>query len=150
MREQGPIRVRILARIPAKCELKKQLARWYFLYLPFLASENLGQLSVAIILDINFFSSFLKCISLTVNVFGFIHRKTLSIYMISSNFNLKCTTPLFKNGKIVPYHCTLSAYSSISSLMNYYSKQDSSLKRQTYPLPQNPMTLKCDLDFEFA
>ena len=35
-------RVRILARILAKCELKKQLARWYFLYLLFLASENMG------------------------------------------------------------------------------------------------------------
>ena len=33
-------RVRILARILAKCELKKQLARWYFLYLHFLASKN--------------------------------------------------------------------------------------------------------------
>ena len=35
-------RVRILAHILAKCELKKQIARWYFLHLHFLASENLG------------------------------------------------------------------------------------------------------------
>ena len=54
-------RVRILARILAKCELKKLLARWYFLYLHFLASGNLGLLSVALILDINLLSSFLKC-----------------------------------------------------------------------------------------
>ena len=54
------IRVRILARILAKCELKKQLARWYFLYLHFLASGNLGLLSVVLILDINLLSSFLK------------------------------------------------------------------------------------------
>ena len=47
------IRVRILARILTKCELKKQLARWYFLYLHFLASGNLGLLSVVLILDIN-------------------------------------------------------------------------------------------------
>ena len=53
-------RNRILARILAKCELKKQLARWYFLYLHFLASGNLGLLSVVLILDINLLSSFLK------------------------------------------------------------------------------------------
>ena len=72
-------RVRILARILAKCELKKQLARWYFLYLLFLASENLGQLFVVLIQDINLFSNFLKCRSLTVNVFMSIHQKTLSM-----------------------------------------------------------------------
>ena len=53
-------RVRILARILAKCELKKQLARWYFLYLHFLASGNLLLLSVVLILDINLLSSFFK------------------------------------------------------------------------------------------
>ena len=54
-------RVRILAGILAKCDLKKQLARWYFLYLHFLASGNWGLLSVVLILDINLLSSFLKC-----------------------------------------------------------------------------------------
>ena len=72
-------RVRILARILAKCELKKaisevvfsllELARWYFLYLHFLASGSLGLLSVVLILDINLLSSFPKCRSLTVTVF---------------------------------------------------------------------------------
>ena len=58
---------------------KKQLVRWYFLYLHLLTSENLGPLSVALILDINLFSSFVKCRSLRVNVFVFIHQKTLSM-----------------------------------------------------------------------
>ena len=75
------VKVRILACcILAKCELKKQLARWYFLYLHFLASGNLGLLCVVLILDIIILpSNFLKCRSLTVNVFLFIHRKTLSL-----------------------------------------------------------------------
>ena len=64
-------RVRILARILAKCKFKKQLARWYFLYLHFLASGNLGLLSMVLNLDINLLSSFLKCCSLKVNVFCF-------------------------------------------------------------------------------
>ena len=51
----------------SKMRVKKQFVRWYFLYLHFLASENLGPLSVVLILDINFLSSFLKCRSLTVN-----------------------------------------------------------------------------------
>ena len=72
-------RVRILARILAKCKLKKQLARWYFLYLHFLASGNLGLLSLVLILDINLLSSFLKCRSLMLNVFVLIHRITLSM-----------------------------------------------------------------------
>ena len=50
-------RVQILACILAKCELKKQIARWYFLYLHFLARENLGPLAVVLILDINLLSN---------------------------------------------------------------------------------------------
>ena len=45
----------ILARTLAKCELKKI----FFLYLHFLASENLGPFSMVLILDIILFSSFL-------------------------------------------------------------------------------------------
>ena len=85
-------RVRILARILAKCELKKQLARWYFLYLQFLASGNLGLLSVVLILDINLLSSFLKYLSLTVNVFVFIHRKTLPMAEVYIGYNLNAQT----------------------------------------------------------
>ena len=54
---------------------KKQLARWYFLYLLFLTSGNLGLLSMVLILDINLLSSFLKSCSLILNVFVFILRK---------------------------------------------------------------------------
>ena len=85
-------RVRILARILAKCELKKQLARWYFLYLHFLASGNLGLLSVVLNLDINLLSSFLKCRSLKVNVFVFIHRKTLPMAEVYIGYNLNAQT----------------------------------------------------------
>ena len=56
LKKESQNRVRFLACILAKCELKKQLARWYFLYLHFLASENLGPLSMVLILDINLFS----------------------------------------------------------------------------------------------
>ena len=69
----------------------KQLAMWYFdyfLYLHFLASENLGPLSVVLILDINLLSSFLKCRSLTANIFIFIHRKTLSMAEVNIGYNL--------------------------------------------------------------
>ena len=85
-------RVRILARILAKCELKKQLARWYFLYLHFLASGNLGLLSVILNLDINLLSSFLKCRSLKVNVFVFIHLKTLPMAEVYIGYNLNAQT----------------------------------------------------------
>ena len=85
-------RVRILARILTKCELKKQLARWYFLHLHFLASGNLGLLSVVLILDIKLLSSFLKCLSLTLNVFGFIHQKTLSMAEVYIGYNLNAQT----------------------------------------------------------
>ena len=86
------IRVRILARILAKCELKKQFARWYFLYLHFLASGNLGLLSVVLNLEINLLSSFLKCSSLKVNVFVFIHRKTLPMAEVYIGYNLNAQT----------------------------------------------------------
>ena len=85
-------RVRILASILAKCELKKQLARWYFLYLHFLASRNLGLLSMVLNLDINLLSSFLKCCSLKVNVFVFIHRKTLPMAEVYIGYNLNAQT----------------------------------------------------------
>ena len=85
-------RVRTLARILAKCELKKQLARWYFLYLHFLTSENLGPLSVVLIIDINLLSRFLKCRSLTANIFICIHRKTLSMAEVYIGYNLNAQT----------------------------------------------------------
>ena len=78
--------------ILTKCELKKRLARWYFLHLHFLASGNLGLLSVVLILDIKLLSSFLKCLSLTLNVFGFIHRKTLSMAEVYIGYNLNAQT----------------------------------------------------------
>ena len=91
------IRVRILARILTKCELKKQLVRWYFLYLHFLASGNLGLLSVVLNLDINLLSSFLKCRSLKVNVFVFIHRKTMLMAEVYIGYNLNAQTHMINS-----------------------------------------------------
>ena len=90
-------RVRILARILTKCKLKKQLARWFFLYLHFLASGNLELLSVVLILDINLLSSFLKCGSLTVNVFVFIHLKTLPMAEVYIGYNLNVQTHMINS-----------------------------------------------------
>ena len=45
-----------------KMSVKKQLARWYFLNLHFLASGNLGLLSVVLIQDINLLSSSLNVV----------------------------------------------------------------------------------------
>ena len=42
---------------------------------------------VAVILDINLLSSFLKCRSLTVTVFVFIHPKTLSLAEVYIGYN---------------------------------------------------------------
>ena len=92
LEHMGHYRVRILARILAKRELKKQIARWYFLYLHFLASENLWPLSMVLILDINLLSSFLKCRLLTANIFMFIHRKTLSMVEVYIGYNLNAQT----------------------------------------------------------
>ena len=53
-----------------------------------LASGNFGLLSVVLILDINLLYSFLKCRSLTVNVFVFIRWKTPSVAAVYIGYNL--------------------------------------------------------------
>ena len=75
-------RVRSLACLLAKCELKQAISEVILN-----ASGNLRLLSVILILDINLLSSFLKCLSLTINVFVFIHRKTLSMAEVHIGYN---------------------------------------------------------------
>ena len=68
--------------------VKKAISEVAFLCLYFLASENLGPLSVVLILDINLLCSFLKCPSLTANIFIFIHRETGSMAEVYIGYNL--------------------------------------------------------------
>ena len=68
--------------------VKKANSEVVFSLIHLLASENLGPLSVVLILDINLLSSFLKCRSLTANIFIFIHRKTLSMAEVYIGCNL--------------------------------------------------------------
>ena len=93
----GIFRVRILTRILAKCDVKKAISSCYFLYLHFLASGK-GLLSVDLILDIILLSNFLQFRSLTVNVFVFIHRKTLSMAKVYIGYNLNVQTHTINSG----------------------------------------------------
>ena len=89
----------------------------------FLASENLGPLSVALILDLNLLSSFLKCRSLMANIFIFIHRKTLSMAEVYIGYNLNAQTHNKLPSMIgsQPIICFLildcSKYSQVGSLL---------------------------------
>ena len=107
--------------------VKKANSEVVFLYLHFLASENLGPLSMVLILDINLLSSFLKCHSLTTNIFIFIHRKTLSMaeVYIGYNFNAQTHTinsPAWSGSQ--PIICFLifdcSKYSQVGSLLAHW------------------------------
>ena len=72
-----------------KMRVKKAISEVEFSLLTFLAEENLGPLYMVLTLDINLLSSFLKCPSLTANIFIFIHRKTLSSQCANANDKLR-------------------------------------------------------------
>ena len=93
-----------------KMRVEKAIGEVEFLYFHFLAGGKLRLLSAVLILDINLLSSFLKCRSLTVAVFVFIHRKTLSMEEVNIGYNLNAQTHT-----ITPQHGRVSANHMLSN-----------------------------------
>ena len=80
-----------------KMRVKKAISEVVFSLLAFSREWKLGLLFVVLNLDINLLSSFLKCCSLKVNVFVFIHRKTLPMAEVYIGYNLNEQTHMINS-----------------------------------------------------